>query len=108
MDGRDAIRGEGVDMRQALRDREFAGRGRDDRKAHVDDMQRALPSEGRRRGLGDKRELRRQIGLGQRRTHPRIMVERRSEEHTSELQSLMRISYAVICLNKKKNQSCTI
>src|SRR3546814_3523763 len=27
----------------------------------------------------------------------------RSEEHTSELQSLMRISYAVLCLNKKKN-----
>src|SRR3546814_1747158 len=27
----------------------------------------------------------------------------RSEEHTSELQSLMRISYAVFCLNKKKN-----
>src|SRR3546814_9870664 len=26
----------------------------------------------------------------------------RSEEHTSELQSLMRISYAVVCLNKKK------
>src|SRR3546814_8886451 len=30
---------------------------------------------------------------------PRI----RSEEHTSELQSLMRISYAVFCLKKKKN-----
>src|SRR3546814_3847831 len=30
------------------------------------------------------------------------MVEFRSEEHTSELQSLMRISYAVFCLNKKK------
>src|SRR3546814_2884161 len=29
----------------------------------------------------------------------------RSEEHTSELQSLMRISYAVFCLKKKKNQS---
>src|SRR3546814_2170454 len=28
----------------------------------------------------------------------------RSEEHTSELQSLMRISYAVFCLTKKKNQ----
>src|SRR3546814_2029405 len=28
----------------------------------------------------------------------------RSEEHTSELQSLMRISYAVFCLNKKSNQ----
>src|SRR3546814_18384662 len=32
----------------------------------------------------------------------------RSEEHTSELQSLMRISYAVFCLKKKKNhQICT-
>src|SRR3546814_4225258 len=29
---------------------------------------------------------------------------RRSEEHTSELQSLMRISYAVFCLTKKKKQ----
>src|SRR3546814_8721995 len=29
-------------------------------------------------------------------------VETRSEEHTSELQSLMRISYAVFCLKKKK------
>src|SRR3546814_2852044 len=28
----------------------------------------------------------------------------RSEEHTSELQSLMRISYAVFCLKKKKEQ----
>src|SRR3546814_6115962 len=28
----------------------------------------------------------------------------RSEEHTSELQSLMRISYAVFCLNKKKQK----
>src|SRR3546814_5767694 len=31
----------------------------------------------------------------------------RSEEHTSELQSLMRISYAVFCLKKKKNNSTT-
>src|SRR3546814_10559861 len=29
----------------------------------------------------------------------------RSEEHTSELQSLMRISYAVFCLKKKKKQA---
>src|SRR3546814_9805873 len=29
----------------------------------------------------------------------------RSEEHTSELQSLMRISYAVFCLTKKKNKN---
>src|SRR3546814_3917723 len=32
----------------------------------------------------------------------------RSEEHTSELQSLMRISYAVFCLKKKKKQELTI
>src|SRR3546814_1533927 len=31
-------------------------------------------------------------------------ADRRSEEHTSELQSLMRISYAVFCLKKKKKQ----
>src|SRR3546814_10667242 len=31
----------------------------------------------------------------------------RSEEHTSELQSLMRISYAVFCLTKKKNKNKT-
>src|SRR3546814_4189153 len=31
----------------------------------------------------------------------------RSEEHTSELQSLMRISYAVFCLKKKKNKCNT-
>src|SRR3546814_9749472 len=32
---------------------------------------------------------------------------RRSEEHTSELQSLMRISYAVFCLKKKNQKSNT-
>src|SRR3546814_976840 len=32
-----------------------------------------------------------------------LNVSRRSEEHTSELQSLMRISYAVFCLKKKNN-----
>src|SRR3546814_1181279 len=36
---------------------------------------------------------------------PRATHQRRSEEHTSELQSLMRISYAVFCLKKKKMRS---
>src|SRR3546814_7781492 len=35
---------------------------------------------------------------------PLDAVPRRSEEHTSELQSLMRISYAVFCLKKKINK----
>src|SRR3546814_8365830 len=47
--------------------------------------------------------------------HPFISFERvyasvfstRSEEHTSELQSLMRISYAVFCLKKKKRKTTT-
>src|SRR3546814_4943512 len=33
---------------------------------------------------------------------------RRSEEHTSELQSLMRISYAVFCLKKKNKRRSTV
>src|SRR3546814_3143188 len=33
-----------------------------------------------------------------------LIPTQRSEEHTSELQSLMRISYAVFCLKKKKNK----
>src|SRR3546814_8875819 len=40
-------------------------------------------------------------------TTPRCIAVR-SEEHTSELQSLMRISYAVFCLNKKKLMKRTI
>src|SRR3546814_20980049 len=35
---------------------------------------------------------------------PCAFLEARSEEHTSELQSLMRISYAVFCLKKKKKR----
>src|SRR3546814_1522691 len=34
------------------------------------------------------------------------LAQARSEEHTSELQSLMRISYAVFCLKKKKITKC--
>src|SRR3546814_7640066 len=41
-------------------------------------------------------------------TDPPIEPRPRSEEHTSELQSLMRISYAVFCLEKKNNSFNTI
>src|SRR3546814_3446032 len=53
------------------------------------------------RGLG--RGGRRESG-GQRRKLGPEGSALRSEEHTSELQSLMRISYAVFCLKKKKNR----
>src|SRR3546814_4753596 len=49
--------------------------------------------------LGDRRQkIGQRPGLGE-------IDTRRSEEHTSELQSLMRISYAVFCLKKKKTKS---
>src|SRR3546814_6889203 len=38
---------------------------------------------------------------------PAAPCRRRSEEHTSELQSLMRTSYAVFCLKKKKSNTLT-
>src|SRR3546814_3157148 len=38
---------------------------------------------------------------------PKASAKKRSEEHTSELQSLMRTSYAVFCLKKKKNKRTT-
>src|SRR3546814_7998079 len=45
---------------------------------------------------------------GEKLADPRLIRFRtgmRSEEHTSELQSIMRISYAVFCLNKKQTQN---
>src|SRR3546814_6721056 len=58
------------------------GRGPDQ---HPGDPRPAAPRPGARDQAGDGRNAR----------------GRRSEEHTSELQSLMRISYAVLCLKKK-------
>src|SRR3546814_2557952 len=42
------------------------------------------------------------VEIGVKRLEARPTADMRSEEHTSELQSLMRISYAVFCLKKKK------
>src|SRR3546814_8990407 len=43
-----------------------------------------------------------ELALGMRHQIGHVARQQRSEEHTSELQSLMRISYAVFCLKKKK------
>src|SRR3546814_5565436 len=45
------------------------------------------------------------IAWGQEMRDQAAMIRERSEEHTSELQSLMRISYAVFCLKKKKTKT---
>src|SRR3546814_4967312 len=69
---------------------------------HVD-LQGVAGGLGRgRRRLDEKRNRqRRRNHGGENRLH------HRSEEHTSELQSLMRISYAVFCLKKQKSYSIT-
>src|SRR3546814_10727063 len=74
----------------------------------VQPLQRPLPQD---RGAREARGLRgRRLPAGV----PGVLelrepaaADRRSEEHTSELQSLMRISYAVFCLKKKKNTKYT-
>src|SRR3546814_2242113 len=45
------------------------------------------------------------LGIGRMEKRQGAQGRDRSEEHTSELQSLMRISYAVFCLNKKKQDN---
>src|SRR3546814_2156320 len=67
------------------------------------DAARGRAGAGARRARGAHRRRRTAVSAGHRRAHRHA----RSEEHTSELQSLMRISYAVFCL-KKKTQTYTV
>src|SRR3546814_7936562 len=55
-----------------------------------------------RRARADRKARRQSEPLARCAPHLAAAVAERSEEHTSELQSLMRISYAVFCLNTKK------
>src|SRR3546814_6560514 len=97
---------------------DLAGRQLLQRFRHLARARRTLRASGR--GHQHRRPARRRVGLHQcggdlfRRVQPpaRMVPDparaqlrtRRSEEHTSELQSLMRISYAVFCLKKKNIQ----
>src|SRR3546814_6784506 len=62
-------------------------------------------SERARRGQVHEPDTVARFGRADHRTAPSAARFRRSEEHTSELQSLMRNSYAVFCLKKKKTNS---
>src|SRR3546814_3959329 len=81
------------------------------RSARAADERLGARQEGHRRGADAC--VRRRLGAarsGQYRRRDRRRGSReggRSEEHTSELQSLMRISYAVFCLKKKKTKKPT-
>src|SRR3546814_10560033 len=63
---------------------------------------------GRHRRTDGGRRPRHGAGTARRLPVLRQFRQPRSEEHTSELQSLMRISYAVFCLKKKKNTTTTM
>src|SRR3546814_4051028 len=86
--------------------------GRDNLRLHC----RLRPAEGRRAGLsvdaGQQRLRWRPRAApcgrqGRRDAAAALRRHLRSEEHTSELQSLMRTSYAVFCLQKKKTEETT-
>src|SRR3546814_5571550 len=94
-------------------DRDPGGRqiGRDTRREPVERRLRgAIKRKGTHEGIGGSGDRSRAGCQKDQRTVPlhrlgsraREDEGRRSEEHTSELQSLMRISYAVFCLKKKK------
>src|SRR3546814_6358369 len=95
---RDAAAFQRFDRQQAVVDRAEAGAGADDHRNLP-----ACEKIGIKKGAGDRDEHAARAfdqdvagGWGQ-------AFDVRSEEHTSELQSLMRTSYAVFCLTKKKN-----
>src|SRR3546814_8893447 len=78
-------------------------------KAPGSSVRQAMPGRGVMQGLNNRGAV-----LAQDRSRARSALcardqggDGRSEEHTSELQSLMRNSYAVFCLKKKKNDNIT-
>src|SRR3546814_1248368 len=76
---------------------QLVGDGGGGREAHIDDERAAMAGEPRPVLVGQILALARDEA-------DRARIIARSEEHTSELQSLMRISYDVFCLQKKKNK----
>src|SRR3546814_3149900 len=73
--------------------------GRDHGRRHAEGVSTPMPAfEDQPRVIGAQRGVPRDHLLAD------LHIGTRSEEHTSELQSLMRISYAVFCLKKKKNK----
>src|SRR3546814_8032658 len=97
--------GTGQEARGAGKEPDFVAMAFDDRRlARGEDVVAAAD----RRDAGFAEELHRPQEGAVAAVHGVIVGDRhdveRSEEHTSELQSLMRISYAVFCLKKKNNK----
>src|SRR3546814_962347 len=89
-------------QQQMQQQQQRQGQGRDGRDKNTDRV-----TQPRNAAAGVRQPDRK--GKFQHRRMPfrRNRMDKRSEEHTSELQSLMRISYAVFCLKKKKSKTQT-
>src|SRR3546814_2875810 len=107
----DALDGRGLDFQRNLPETRLAvglvarvDIANDDSRANS--WAATTPEETLTQGLhGSLRDPRRKVTDAWRRGLKELTAKTpRSEEHTSELQSLMRISYAVFCLKKKKNK----
>src|SRR3546814_6682022 len=90
--------GRKVRVRAIARDHQPGGRGRQVLHGRCKQVRRFVPFD-----ATDKGQVNRPCGInpwqaGRSRYAPLIMTVRRSEEHTSELQSLMRISYCGLCM----------
>src|SRR3546814_4603957 len=81
--------------------RPLPGQARKDRIADSGYGARRLKRRGRDRRQGVRSASPRSVRRHATSIHSAVTAAKRSEEHTSELQSLMRISYAVFCLKKK-------
>src|SRR3546814_2232604 len=74
--------------------------------AFADQAERLAAPDGQVDAVGRLHQDARIAGHAAPEAAPRVVVlDQRSEEHTSELQSLMRISYAVFCLKKKTKRN---
>src|SRR3546814_8478020 len=88
-----------IEIRRGCQQRTVDGSRMVARPMRDRDHATAMGNQDHRRGDADQRGIQRR---DLRRTAQTFEFAERSEEHTSELQSLMRISYAVFCLKKKK------
>src|SRR3546814_9187658 len=94
----------GIDLRQSVTGQRFAAIGP---RMHfaLERGEHGLTEISRTQTLECRAKVEQLLVIGFRDLQHVVEQQGRSEEHTSELQSLMRISYAVFCLKKKKNKS---
>src|SRR3546814_10084134 len=95
---------ERVEQRQAVRQRQIVGDPLAETDAGVDDdLRRVDPGRHARRDAVAQHviDVEQRVRIAAALVRVALCRRGRSEEHTSELQSLMRISYAVFCLKKK-------